>query len=101
MSGRARLVQIYFSWRPILPEPVPEDLYHRAADIAAAEKISVDELFASAFEERLLEFERLKDKAAQGSYDNSGAPCQRSRRANPAITIASDPPNFYPEEIRL
>ena len=48
---------------------VPEDLYHRAAEVAAAENISVDELFASAFEERLLELERLKDKASHGSYE--------------------------------
>ena len=29
----------------------------------------MDELFASAFEERLLEFERLKEKASRGSYE--------------------------------
>jgi hypothetical protein len=32
----------------------------RAAEISAAEKVSIEELFASAFEERLLELERLK-----------------------------------------
>ena len=47
---------------------IPEDLYRRATEVAAAESISVDDLFASAFEERLLEFERLKEKAARGSY---------------------------------
>jgi hypothetical protein len=31
--------------------------------------MSVDELFASAFEERLLELERLKEKGSRGSYD--------------------------------
>jgi hypothetical protein len=34
-----------------------------------AENISVDDLFASAFEESLLEFERLKEKASRGSYE--------------------------------
>jgi hypothetical protein len=29
----------------------------------------VEELFASAFEERIVEFERLKEKAARGSYE--------------------------------
>ena len=29
---------------------VSEDLYHRAAEIAAAEKVSIEELFAAAFE---------------------------------------------------
>lgn len=48
---------------------VPEELYRRAAEVAAAENTSVDELFASAFEERLLEFERLKERAARGSYE--------------------------------
>ncbi len=48
---------------------IPEELYRRASEIAAAENISVDVLFASAFEERLLEFERLKEKASQGSYE--------------------------------
>jgi len=47
---------------------VPEELYRRAAEIAAAENVSVDDLFASAFEERILEFERLKEKASRGSY---------------------------------
>ena len=48
---------------------VPEDLYRRATEVAAAENISVDDLFASAFEERLIEFERLKEKASRGSYE--------------------------------
>jgi hypothetical protein len=48
---------------------VPEKLYESARQIAAAENVSVEELFASAFEERVLEFERLKDKAARGSYE--------------------------------
>jgi hypothetical protein len=48
---------------------IPEELYQRAKQIAAAENVSVEELFASAFEERILEFERLKEKAARGSYD--------------------------------
>lgn len=48
---------------------IPEALYRQASDIAAAENISVDELFASAFEERLLELERLKERAGRGSYE--------------------------------
>ena len=52
---------------------VPEELYRRAAEVAAAENISVDDLSASAFEERLLEFERLRtyqrEKASRGSYE--------------------------------
>jgi hypothetical protein len=47
---------------------VPEELYRRAAEVAAAENVSVDDVFASAFEERLLEFERLKEKSSYRSY---------------------------------
>ena len=48
---------------------IPEELYRRASEVAAAENVSVDDLFASAFEERVLEFERLKEKASRGSYE--------------------------------
>lgn len=48
---------------------VPEELYRQASEVAAAENISVDDLFASALEERLLEFQRFKDKAERGSYE--------------------------------
>jgi hypothetical protein len=48
---------------------VSEELYRRAADIAAQENVSIEELFASAFEDRILEFERLKERAARGSYE--------------------------------
>jgi hypothetical protein len=44
-------------------------LYRRASEIAAAEKISVDDVFASAFKERLLELECLKERASHGSYE--------------------------------
>jgi hypothetical protein len=47
---------------------VPEELYRRATEVAAGENIPVDDLFAAAFEERLLKFERLKEKASRGSY---------------------------------
>jgi hypothetical protein len=48
---------------------IPEELYKSAKQIAAAENVSLEESFASAFEERILEFERLKERAAQGSYE--------------------------------
>ena len=48
---------------------VSDELYRRAAEIAKAEKVSVEELFATAVEERLLEFERLKERAEKGSYE--------------------------------
>jgi hypothetical protein len=48
---------------------IPEELYRRASEVTAAENVSVDDLFASAFEERILELERLKEKASRGSYE--------------------------------
>jgi len=48
---------------------VSDELYRRAAEVAAVENVSIEDLFASAFEERVLEFERLKEKAAKGSYE--------------------------------
>ena len=68
---------------------IPEALYQSAKQIAAAENVSIEELFASAFEERVLEFERLKEKASRGSYD-------RFRRL-----MAKGPPVEPPEHDRL
>lgn len=58
-------------WRPKvnLTISVSQELYQRAAEIAAAENVSVEDLFVAAFEERVLKFERLKEKAASGSYE--------------------------------
>jgi hypothetical protein len=74
---------------------ISEELYRRAAEVAASENISVDDLFASAFEERLVEFERLqssypsasmKAKASRGSYEKF----LRVMSKVPAV----DPPEF-------
>jgi hypothetical protein len=48
---------------------VSEELYRRATEIAAEENLSIEELFVSAFEAWVLEFERLKEKGAKGSYE--------------------------------
>jgi hypothetical protein len=66
---------------------VPEELYRRATEVAASENISVDDLFASVFEERLLEFERLKEKASHGSYEKF----LRVMSKAPAV----EPPEYY------
>jgi hypothetical protein len=62
---------------------VPEELYRRAAEVAAAENVSVDDLFASAFEERILEFERLRAKASRGSYENFLRVMSKARAVEP------------------
>lgn len=65
---------------------IPEELYESAKQIAAAENVSVEELFASAFEERILELERLKEKAVRGSYEKF----QQVMRKVPA----AEPPEY-------
>lgn len=46
---------------------VPEELYEKAAAIAAVECVSVDEVFASAFAEQLAGWERLQHRANRGN----------------------------------
>ena len=48
---------------------VPEELYKRAVEIAEAQHVSVDEVFASAFADQLAAWERLKQRAARGDRD--------------------------------
>lgn len=48
---------------------VPEDLYEKAAAIAKAQNVSVDDVFASAFAEHLAAWERLKRRAACGDRE--------------------------------
>jgi hypothetical protein len=48
---------------------VPEELHKKAVEIAKAQRVSVDEVFASAFVEQLAAWERLKQRAARGSRE--------------------------------
>lgn len=48
---------------------VSQEIYRRATEIAAMEKVPVEELFASALAERIIELERLKERSAKGSYE--------------------------------
>ena len=48
---------------------VPEELYKKAVEIAEAQHVSVDEVFASAFADQLAAGERLKQRAARGDRD--------------------------------
>jgi hypothetical protein len=138
--NRALLLQVYFRWRPALPDPnddcslelairanapivtfnaghfagagrlgvesngsqgtfetrerpqmnlnieVPDILYRRAAEIAAAENVAIEELFTGAVETRLLELDRLQQKAAGGSYDKF----RRVMDKVPAVEPAED-----------
>ena len=45
---------------------IPEELYEKAAAIAKAQNMAVDEVFASAFAKHLAAWERLKQRAARG-----------------------------------
>ncbi len=48
---------------------VPEELYAKAAALAAARKVSVDEVFASAFIDQLAVCERLRARAERGNRE--------------------------------
>jgi hypothetical protein len=63
---------------------VSDELYCRATEIAASENISIEELLASAFEERVLEFERLEEKAAKGSCERFLQAMSKVPTAEPA-----------------
>ena len=48
---------------------VPEELYKKAVEVAEAQHVSVDEVFASAFMEQVAAFERLRQRAARGDRE--------------------------------
>jgi hypothetical protein len=48
---------------------VPDELYQKAVEVAKAQRVSVNEVFASAFTEQLAAWDRLKQKAALGNRD--------------------------------
>jgi elongation factor P--beta-lysine ligase len=48
---------------------VPDELYQKAVEIAKAQRVSVDEVFASAFAEQLSAWERLRQRATRGARE--------------------------------
>ncbi len=46
---------------------IPDELYQKAVEIAEAQNVSVDEMFALAFVEQLSGWERLQVRAARGT----------------------------------
>lgn len=48
---------------------LPDELYRRAAEIAAQANISVEELVISSVEQHLREFDRLKTRAERGNRE--------------------------------
>jgi hypothetical protein len=48
---------------------VPEELYQKAVEIAQAQRVSVDDVFASAFAEQVSAWERLQQRASRGSLE--------------------------------
>ena len=48
---------------------VPDDLYREALDLAKAQRVSVNDVFVSAFTEQLSAWNRLKERAARGSRE--------------------------------
>jgi hypothetical protein len=48
---------------------VPDELYQKALEIAKAQRVSVDEVFASAFTEQLSAWKRLQRRADGGTHE--------------------------------
>jgi hypothetical protein len=48
---------------------VPEELHRKAVEIAKAQRVTVDEVFASAFVDQLAAWERLQQRAGRGSRE--------------------------------
>jgi hypothetical protein len=48
---------------------VPDELYQKAVQIAKAQRVSVDEVFASPFAEQLSAWERLQQRATRGTRE--------------------------------
>jgi hypothetical protein len=48
---------------------VPQELYQKAVEIAQAQRVSVDDVFASAFAEQVSAWERLLQRASRGARE--------------------------------
>jgi hypothetical protein len=48
---------------------VPEELYNKAVEIAEAQRVSVDEVFASAFAQQFAAEVQLRERASRGNRD--------------------------------
>jgi hypothetical protein len=48
---------------------IPDDLYRQARELADSRKVSVDDVITSAFAQQMVAWERLKNRAAQGSRE--------------------------------
>jgi hypothetical protein len=48
---------------------VPDELYEKAVEIAKAQRVSVDEIFASAFAQQLSAWSRLQQRANGGTRE--------------------------------
>jgi hypothetical protein len=76
---------------------VPDKLYQKALDIANVQRVSVNEVLASAFAEQLSAWERLEQRAARGSREkipccNGQSSRRRTRRLRSALNTESDLP---------
>lgn len=61
---------------------ISDELYRQALETASAAHVPVGQVFASAFEERHLAFERLKARAARGRYEDFRAVMEKVPEGN-------------------
>jgi hypothetical protein len=48
---------------------IPDELYQKAVELAKLRRVSVDEIFASAFAEHLSVWERLQQRTTRGARE--------------------------------
>jgi hypothetical protein len=48
---------------------IPEELYDQARSIAEAQRVPVEEVFASAFADQFAAWQRLRERAARGDRE--------------------------------
>ena len=69
---------------------VPEELYQKAVEIADAQRVSVDEVFASAFAEQLSAWQRLQQRAARGTREEFLAALDKVPDVEPTNRISAE-----------
>ena len=69
---------------------IPDDLYKQALAIANAQRLSVDELFASALAAQLAEWKRLNNRAAKGEREKFLAVLDKAPDLEPEDLIGFD-----------
>jgi hypothetical protein len=62
---------------------IPDEIYHRAAELAESDHVSVDELVAALVNEGVVEWSKVQARAARGSVEKLKRVLSKVRDAEP------------------